>query len=86
MFLCKNSETCVLQNVNFTPCLSNNIISIGQLAEGGVRILMHGPWVWVHDKSGKHIIEVSNSLNRLYKIDLNEVESQCLLCEKELAT
>ncbi|GJT49321.1 retrotransposon protein, putative, unclassified [Tanacetum coccineum] len=56
-----------------------NIISLGQLAEGGDQVIMHGSFLWVHDVKGKLLMKVRRSPNRLYKIQLEEVKSRCLL-------
>nr|GEV06275.1 hypothetical protein [Tanacetum cinerariifolium] len=53
--------------------------SLWQLAEGGDQIIMHGSFLWVHDVKGKLPMKVRRSPNRLYKIQLEEVKSRCLL-------
>lgn len=41
-FMCKNGETRTLDDVYYIPTLRNNIISLGQLAEDGNRIVIKG--------------------------------------------
>ncbi|GKG17622.1 zinc finger, CCHC-type containing protein, partial [Tanacetum coccineum] len=56
-------------------------ISLGQLAEGGDEIKIKDPFLWVHDAAGKLVMKVRRSSNRLYKIELEEVNSRCLIAE-----
>lgn len=65
---CKNREERLLKDVYYIPMLCNNIISLGQLAEGGSRVVMNGVHLWVYDKGGKLIMKVRKSMNRLYKV------------------
>nr|KAJ0222838.1 hypothetical protein LSAT_V11C200051890 [Lactuca sativa] len=83
LFLCKNGEQRLLQEVYYIPSLCSNIISLGQLAEGGDKILMHGAFLWIHDRTGRLLMKVTRSANRLYKIALNEIEGKCLLGSEE---
>nr|KAJ0225396.1 hypothetical protein LSAT_V11C100018330 [Lactuca sativa] len=83
LFLCKNGEQRLLQEVYYIPSLCDNIISLGQLAEEGDKILMHGAFLWIHDRTGRLLMKVTRSANRLYKIALNEIEGKCLLGSEE---
>lgn len=82
MFKCKNGENRLLKDVYYIPRLCSNIISLGQLAQHGDRIVMHGLYLWVHDAQGKLLLKVRQSSNRLYKAILEEDESMCLLGEQ----
>lgn len=82
LFQCKNGEQRLLREVYYILSLCSNIISLGQLAEGGDKIVLLGDFLWVHDHSGRLLMEVKRSPNRLYKIILNEVEGKCLLGEQ----
>lgn len=42
---------------------------------------MHNLFLWIHDDKNRLLMKVKQSKNRLYKILLNEVDSQCLLEE-----
>ena len=63
----------------FIPDLCSNIISLGQLSEGGDVIKIQEPFLWVHDRNGKLLMKVHKSPNRLYKIELETVNSVCLI-------
>ncbi|GKC36157.1 retrotransposon protein, putative, unclassified, partial [Tanacetum coccineum] len=78
VFQCKNGEHRKLDEVYYIPDLCSNIISLGQLAEGGDEIKIKDPFLWVHDEAGKLLMKVGRSPNRLYKIELEEVSSMCL--------
>ncbi|KAJ9560140.1 hypothetical protein OSB04_005300 [Centaurea solstitialis] len=82
-FICKNGEKRMLRDVYYIPSLCNNIISLGQLAQDGDRILMHGLFLWIHDKKGRLLMKVKQSKNRLYKIVLSHEEPHCFLSRKE---
>lgn len=80
-FKCKNGKQRMLKEVYYIPDLCSNIISLGQLAEGGDEIQIKDPFLWVYDVAGKLLMKVQRSQNRLYKILLNEVSPECLLGE-----
>ncbi|XP_023770110.1 uncharacterized protein LOC111918713 [Lactuca sativa] len=79
MFQCKNGDHRKLDEVYYIPDLCSNIISLGQLAEGGNEIKIKDPFLWVHDTAGKLLMKVRRSSNRLYKIELVEARSMCLI-------
>ncbi|GJT98735.1 putative RNA-directed DNA polymerase [Tanacetum coccineum] len=78
VFQCKNGELRKLDEVYYIPDLFSNIISLGQLAEGGDEIKIKDPFLWVHDTTGNLLVKVQRSPNRLYKIELEEVRTMCL--------
>ncbi|GJV65184.1 hypothetical protein Tco_1476012 [Tanacetum coccineum] len=53
VFQCKNGEYRKLDEVYYIPDLCSNIISLGQLAEGGDEIKIKEPFLLVHDAAGK---------------------------------
>ena len=70
----------MLPGVYYIPKLRSNLISLGQLTENGHRIVMDDDDLEVQDKiSGKLIMKVRRSLNRLYRIGLNPTEPVCFL-------
>ncbi|GJS30316.1 zinc finger, CCHC-type containing protein [Tanacetum coccineum] len=81
VFQCKNGEHRKLQEVYYIPDLCSNIISLGQLSECGDEIKIKEPFLWVRDKTGRLLMKVQRSPNRLYKIELEEVRSMCLLAQ-----
>lgn len=79
LFQCKNGEQMQLHEVYYIPSLCNNIISLGQLSEDGNRVVLHGAFLWIHDKSGRLLMKVERSSNRLYKIMLETCKPACLM-------
>ncbi|GKF70278.1 zinc finger, CCHC-type containing protein, partial [Tanacetum coccineum] len=70
VFQCKNGEHQKLQEVYYIPDLCSNIISLGQLSECGDEIKIKEPFLRVRDKTGRLLMKVQRSPNRLYKIEL----------------
>ena len=83
MLNCKNGEERFLEEVYFIPTLCNNIISLGQLSEGGNKVILNGEHLWVYEKSGKLLIKVQRSSNRLYKLVVESNKNMCLLTKRE---
>ena len=83
VFRCKNGEQRKMNEVYYIPDLCNNIISLGQLAEGGDEIQIKGSFLWVRDAKGKLLMKVGRSSNCLYKIELEENRNMCLTAQVE---
>lgn len=81
-FVCKNGETRTIEDVYYIPTLRNNIMSLGQLAEGGNRIIIKGELMWVYDSQDTLFMKVKRSQNRLYKIIINTTQPVCLLSKQ----
>ncbi|KAI3518152.1 hypothetical protein L1887_06594 [Cichorium endivia] len=77
VFKCKDGGQRKLNEVYYIPDLCSNIISLGQLAEGGDEINIKGPFLWVRDSIGRLLMKVQRSANRLYKIELEESADVC---------
>ncbi|XP_023770321.1 uncharacterized protein LOC111918932 [Lactuca sativa] len=56
---CKNNKQILLQDVYYIPSLCTNIISLGQLAVKGNKILMLGLFLWIYEKDGKLLMKVN---------------------------
>lgn len=82
-FKCKNEEEKLFREVYYIPNLRNNIISLGQLAEDGNKVVLNEDWLWIYDERGRIIMKVKRSGNRLYKIELKNRESTCLLTKED---
>ncbi|CAH9074982.1 unnamed protein product [Cuscuta epithymum] len=75
---CKNGEHRLLTDVYYIPSLCSNIISLGQLSEDGNKIVLHGTFLWIHDRFGKLLMKVKRTQNRLYKVLLETTQPVCL--------
>ena len=78
VFNCKNGEHRALTGVYFIPRLQANIISLGQLEEGGCRIVLDAGVLSIHEPGGKLLTRVKRSPTRLYLLELNIGRPVCL--------
>lgn len=85
-FKCKNGEEHLLREVYFIPTLCNNIISLGQMAEDGNKVILDVEHLWVYEGKGRLLMNVRRSANRLYKISLEESSPMCLMSKREEET
>ncbi|XP_074322767.1 uncharacterized protein LOC141659737 [Apium graveolens] len=77
-FKYKNEEERIFDNVFYISCHCNNIISLGQMSEEGNKVVMLRELLWVYEKDGRALMKVKGSVNRLYKIMLEESPGACL--------
>ncbi|WOG86064.1 hypothetical protein DCAR_0205261 [Daucus carota subsp. sativus] len=82
-FRCKNGEERTLYDVYYIPTLCNNIISLGQLSEGGNKIVISGNLLRVYDNHEKLLMKVPRSNNRLYRILIEPCDNVCMLSKSE---
>lgn len=82
-FRCKNGEERTLYDVYYIPTLCNNIISLGQLSEGGNKVVISGNLLRVYDNHEKLLMKVPRSNNRLYRILIEPCENVCMLSKSE---
>ena len=83
---CKNGEDIMLHGVYYIPILRSNILSLGQFSEEGNRVVLNGEHLWVYDSCGRLLMQVKRSVNRLYKIYIEERKDICLLTKAEEET
>jgi len=78
LFHCKNGEHRSLANVYFLPRLTANIISVGQLDEGGYQVLVEDGMMRVRDEDRRLLAKIPRSPGRLYTLDINIARPVCL--------
>lgn len=78
LFHCKNGEHRALANVYFLPRLTANIISIGQLDEGGYQVLVEDGVMWVRDEDRRLLAKIPRGPGRLYNLDVTIARPVCL--------
>lgn len=83
VFKCKNGEDLVFSEVYFILSLCSNIISLGQLAEKGNKVVLNGSLLWVYDQQRRLIMKEKRSGNWLYKLILETSRSECLISKME---
>lgn len=79
VFKCRDGDERTLHEVYFIPTLCSNIISLGQLSEDGNKVILDGGYLWVYEQSGKLLMKVQRSSNRLYKLEVEKDRNMCLL-------
>lgn len=83
VFRCKNGEDMVFNQVYFIPNLCSNIISLGQLAEKGNKVILNGLYLWIYDQQKRLVMKVKKFANQLYKIILETSMSKCFMSKLE---
>ncbi|KAD5961160.1 hypothetical protein E3N88_12633 [Mikania micrantha] len=78
LFDCKTGDQFALTNVYYIPALKNNVISLGQLTEGGYEAVMKDNYLRLFDETERLVMKVQRSSNRLYKIALTIGKQVCL--------
>jgi hypothetical protein len=78
LFQCKNGEHHAFAGVFFIPKLTTNIVSVGQLDEGGFRTIIDGGVMVIRDFEGRLLAKVQRSLNRLYILNVELANPVCL--------
>jgi hypothetical protein len=70
MFMCKNGESRSFDGVYFIPCLTTNIVSIGQLDEIGYKIDINIGMMKIQEPGSVLLAKVKWETNRLYLLHL----------------
>jgi hypothetical protein len=70
IFSGRHGEHKVLMGVYWIPRLKNSIISIGQMDEGGARVLIEGGVLRVWDRRHRLLARVQRTENRMYRLEL----------------
>jgi transposase InsO family protein len=83
LFELKNGGHKVLTVVYYIPKLRSNIISLGQLAERGCKIVIGDEFLWGYDHRRQLIMKVERARNRLYILNLDRVDPVCLMSSME---
>ena len=77
-FVFNGGEKKILHNVYYIPNLKSNIVSLGQATEAGCKVRMKDNQLYLYDRLGKLMIRTMRSRNRLYKVNLQTENDQCL--------
>ena len=67
-----------IEDVYFVPDLKNNILSLGQLLEKGYSIFMEKKIMFLKDKNGSTIAQIEMSQNRMFKLNLRNIQETCI--------
>jgi len=83
VFQAKTGEQRVLHGVYFIPALKNSILSLGQLDEGGSKVVIDDGVLRIWDKSRRLLAKVHRGKNRLYILHLEAAQPLCLAARKD---
>jgi hypothetical protein len=86
IFRGQTGEQRVLTDVYYIPSLRSNIISVGQLDEGGYKIGITNGMMTIHDPASKLLTRVKHTENCLYTDLLTHDAPTCLISNTEDAT
>lgn len=78
VFQGKSGEHLLLTGVYFIPRLTTNIVSLGQLDEGGCDVHIRDGVLRIRDEKGRLIARVQRFSNRLYSLRLSVARPLCL--------
>jgi hypothetical protein len=83
LFQCKNGEHHAFAGVYFIPRLTTNIISVGQLDEGGFQTKIDGGVMRIRDTADRLLAKVNRSENRLYILNVEVASPVCFAMKGE---
>lgn len=72
-----------MEDVYFVPDLKNNILSIGQLFEKGCSVIMKDWMLYLKDKNGWLLTHIEMVKNRMFKLNLKNIQEKCLQVNME---
>lgn len=78
IFESKTNERKLVHDIYFIPDLKSNILSLGHATKPGCDVRMRQDYLTLHDPSGRLLVNVKRSPNRLYKISLKIGKLICL--------
>jgi hypothetical protein len=79
IFSKRHGEHKVLTGVYWILRLKNSIISVGQMDEGGVRVLIEGGVLRVWNRRHRLLARVQRIENRMYRLELQVARPLCLV-------
>ncbi|XP_020271910.1 golgin subfamily A member 3-like [Asparagus officinalis] len=82
-FLQKDGKEGSIENVYYVPDLKSNILSMGQLLEKGYSVFMKDRMLHLKDKKGRLLAHVEMAKNRMFKLNLRNVQERCLQINME---
>ncbi|KAJ4788299.1 polyprotein [Rhynchospora pubera] len=74
----KNGSDTFITNVYYVPDMKSNILSLGQLLELGYTVVMKDRTLYLRDKNDRLIAQVEMTKNRMFKLNLVNVQAKCL--------
>jgi hypothetical protein len=62
----------------YVPDMKSNILSLGQLLERGYTIFMKERIIYLRDQDNRLLAQVEMTKNRIFKLNLVNVQAKCL--------
>jgi transposase InsO family protein len=84
IFQAKTGEQRVLHGVYYIPALKNSILSLGQLDEGGSKVVINHGVLRIWDNHHRLLAKVHRGKNRLYILYLEAAQPICLAARKDV--
>jgi transposase InsO family protein len=75
---CKDENERFISNVYYVPDMKSNILSLGQLLERGYMIFMKERTLYLRDQDNRLLAQVEMTKNRMFKLNLVNVQARCL--------
>ncbi|KAJ3692026.1 hypothetical protein LUZ60_012376 [Juncus effusus] len=82
-YLQKDGTEGSIEDVYYVPNLKSNILSMGQLMEKGYSVFMKNRVLQLKDNQGRLVARVEMAKNRMYKLNLRNVQEKCLQVDME---
>ena len=79
----KDGKEGTMEDVYYVPDLKNNILSMGQLLEKGCSVFMKDRMLHLKDKNGRVLAHVEMAKNRMFKLNLKNIQERCLQVNME---
>jgi hypothetical protein len=83
IFEAKNGEHRVLHGVYYIPALRNSIMSLGQLDEGGSKVVIDHGVLRIWDQHKRLLVKVRRCANKLYILHIKTASPLCLAARKD---
>lgn len=83
IFQGKNGEHTPLTRVYYIPRLTTNIVSVGQLDEGGCNVRINNGVLQIRDDDNRLLVKVNRSGNRLYLLCITVTCPLCLSTRRD---
>jgi hypothetical protein len=75
---CKDGNERFISNVYYVPDMKSNILSLGQLLERDYMVFMNERTLYLRDQENRLLAKVEMIKNRIFKLNLVNVQARCL--------
>lgn len=66
----KEGKTSLMEDVLFVPSMQSNLLSMGQMVEKGLSVIMEGDSLKLYDKKKRMVLKLTLTINRILKASL----------------